>query len=125
MTYYQQEVHRLQSALYPHAHQRRQVLVARQFIEQHYAEAIGLLEMAEAACCSKFHFLRLFRQYYGRTPHQYLTALRLRQARRRLLGGAPVAEACQAVGFDSVTSFTGLFRRTYGCPPRALAARRR
>lgn len=125
MTYYQQQVHRLQAALYPHAHRRRQVLAARQFIEQHYAEPIGLPAIADAAGCSRFHFLRLFRQYYGRTPHQYLTTVRLREARRLLLGGAPATEACFAVGFDSVASFTALFRRQHGCPPGAFAARTR
>lgn len=125
MTYYQQQVLRLRAAVYPHAHRRQQVLAARAFIEQHYAEPIGLPAIADAAGCSRFHFLRLFRQYYGCTPHQYLTTVRLREARRLLLGGATATEACFAVGFGSVASFTALFRRQHGCPPGAFAAHHR
>ncbi|RTQ50927.1 AraC family transcriptional regulator [Hymenobacter gummosus] len=122
-SYYQQELHRLRAIVFPHAHRRQQVLQARQFIEAHYAEPIGLPDVAAAAGCSRFHFLRLFRQYYGRTPHQYLTTVRLREARRLLLAGASATEACFAVGFDSVSSFTALFRQQMGCPPRTFAVR--
>jgi AraC-like DNA-binding protein len=125
MNFYQQQFHQIRAAVYPHSYQRRQVLAARQFIEAHYAEPIGLPDLAAAAGCSRFHFLRLFRQYYGRTPHQYLTTVRLREARRLLRAGSSATAACYAVGFDSVSSFTGLFRKMTGVPPAVFAARAR
>ena len=125
MSFYQQEVYRIRAAIFPHAHRREQALAARRFIEQRYAEPISLRDIADAAGCSRFHFLRLFRQYYGRTPHQYLTTVRLREARRLLRSGTLATEACFAVGFDSVASFTALFRRQHGCPPGSFAVRAR
>src|SRR5580693_962246 len=54
---------------------------------------------------------------YGKTPHQYLTAVRVEKAKELLEQGASVTEACFAVGFDSLGSFTGLFKRRAGLNP--------
>jgi AraC-like DNA-binding protein len=123
MTFYQQQLQQIQAAVYPHAYQREQVLRARRFIDERYAEPIALAEVAAAAGCSKFHFIRRFRQYYGRTPHQYLTSVRLIRARQLLRAGASVSAACYAVGFDSLPSFSALFRKTTGISPSTFAAR--
>jgi AraC-like DNA-binding protein len=67
--------------------------------------------MAGEACYSKYHFLRLFKTLYGRTPHQYLTELRIENAKQLLQAGRPTDEVCFSVGFDSVSSFKALFKR--------------
>ncbi|MFD2326609.1 helix-turn-helix domain-containing protein [Mucilaginibacter galii] len=84
---------------------------AKLFIEQHYAANINLNEISGEAFFSKFHFLRIFKSAYGKTPHQYLTAVRITQAKRLLQTPAPIVEVCFAVGFDSVSTFTMLFKR--------------
>ncbi len=86
--------------------------------------AIDLEAMARAACFSKFHFLRLFRQAYGETPMRYLARLRLARARTLLeTTGRSVTEVCLEVGYESPPSFSLAFRRQVGMPP--LAYRRR
>ncbi|HEY6902070.1 MAG TPA: AraC family transcriptional regulator [Puia sp.] len=117
MTYYEQEVRRLAASVYPRGELTRQVIAAKEYIDTHFAESLGLGKVAQRAMISKFHFLRLFKLHYGVTPHQYLTTVRLREARRLLLEGTPVAEVCTAVGFDSVSSFKGLFKRYWGATP--------
>ena len=92
---------------------------AKLFIDEHYASRLHLDDIADEACFSKFHFARLFRTIYGRTPHQYLIHVRVENARLLLESGEPVARACYAVGFDSITSFTGLFKRRVGLTPAA------
>lgn len=85
---------------------------------------LALAELAAVAGLSPNHLLRAFRQVIGRTPHQYLTELRLARARRLLREtDQPVTEICLAVGFASPGSFSWLFRRATGLPP--LAYRRR
>lgn len=105
---------------YPKQYLYRRIVRAKLFIDEHFATAVDLDSIADEACFSKFHFARLFRDIYGRTPHQYLTAVRVGEAVRLLERGASVKEACSAVGFDSVSSFTGLFKRRIGVTPAAF-----
>ena len=79
--------------------------------------------MAGEACFSPFHFLRLFKNIYGRTPHQYLTYVRITHARKLLAAGKPVQDTCYAVGFESVSSFTSLFKKQTGHTPAAYMIR--
>jgi hypothetical protein len=51
------------------------------------------------------------------TPHQYLTAVRINKAQLLLQNDTPVTDTCFAVGFESLTSFIGLFKRITGISP--------
>ena len=104
---------------YPRQYLYRRVVRAKLFIDDHYAAAIDLDNIADEACFSKFHFVRLFREIYGHTPHQYLTFVRVDRAKSLLAEGKTVAAVCYGVGFDSISSFTGLFRRRVGLTPAA------
>jgi AraC-like DNA-binding protein len=97
---------------------------AKLFIDENFASAIDLGKIADEACFSKFHFVRLFRSVYGRTPHQYLTHVRIEKAKEYLDQGQTVASACFKVGFDSISSFTGLFKRRTGLTPRQFQIER-
>lgn len=91
---------------------------ARDFMESNLAEPLTLPEIAGVACLSTHHFLRLFKQAFGRTPHQYLTRRRIRCARLLLAStDRPVTEICWDVGFCSLSSFSNLFRRRTGVSP--------
>lgn len=59
---------------------------------------------------------------YGKTPHQYLKAIRIEHAKKLLKDGQSVSEVCFLVGFDSLSSFSGLFKRMVGQPASAYAA---
>jgi len=99
----------------------RRLSRARDFIEASLADPIGLAEMAQVACLSRHHFLRVFRQAFGVTPHRHLTNRRLDRAREILAQtDAPVREVCLAVGFESLGSFSHSFRRRFGISPRGL-----
>jgi transcriptional regulator GlxA family with amidase domain len=85
---------------------------------------VDLDAMARAACFSKFHFLRLFRQAYGETPIRYLSQLRLDRARVLLeTTDRSVTEICLEVGFESLASFSGAFRRHTGASPQRYRRR--
>ncbi len=95
----------------------KRVVQAKLFIDQHYAEHIDLNNIADQASFSKFHFIRLFKTIYGKTPHHYLTQVRIDQAQLLLMKAVSISEVCFAVGFGSVTSFTGLFKKVVGVAP--------
>jgi len=101
----------------PKVYLYRRVVQAKLFMDTNYHEAIDLHAIADQAYFSRYHFIRLFSKIYGKTPHQYLTWVRIEQAKLLLQTDLPVQEVCFAVGFDSIGSFTGLFKKRAGQSP--------
>jgi AraC family transcriptional regulator len=88
------------------------------YMHLHLQDDIDLAVLAKLANLSKFHFLRLFAQATGATPHRYLVRLRLQRAATMLRDTRQtilqVAESC---GYRSQGHFAGAFRRQYGLSP--------
>jgi len=105
-------------ALHPSARDERRIGAALRHIEAHLDEALSLDALASAAATSKYHFLRMFRQIVGTTPHQYVLAQRLRRAARRL---AQSTESVSAIafeaGFGDLSTFNARFRAVFGASP--------
>jgi AraC-like DNA-binding protein len=98
----------------------------REYIDRHYAEALTIESLADRAGLSSFHFIRAFHTAFEVTPHQYLRARRLDRAKELLVTTAyPATEICDQIGFQSLGSFSSLFRRLTGEPPAEYRAKRR
>ena len=117
MTFYCEQVILIKKNCFPKDHLCERVLQAKEFINKNLSGNINLNGIASAACLSKFHFLRLFKSLYGRTPHQYLTDVRIEKAKQLLQSGLPVSDTCFLTGFESVSSFKGLFKKCTGFTP--------
>ena len=102
---------------YPKVYLYRRIVQAKLFIDVHYAEPIDLGNIADQASFSKFHFIRQFKKIYGKTPHQYLKAVRIERAMKLLRDNIPVLDTCMLVGFESPTSFSGTFKQIVGVSP--------
>jgi len=102
---------------FPKIYLYRRIVQAKIFIDDHYSENINLNDIADEAFFSKFHFMRLFKITYGKTPHQYLTSVRIEKAKLLLQTNTSIADVCFSVGFDSISSFTGLFKRMTSTTP--------
>lgn len=102
---------------YPKVYLYRRIVQAKLFIDNNYADKLDLDNISDEAYFSKFHFLRLFKSAYGKTPHQYLKYVRVEKAKELLKNGAHVTEACFSVGFESLSSFSGLFSKLTGKSP--------
>jgi AraC-like DNA-binding protein len=102
---------------YPKVYLYKRLVQAKLFIDSHFAEMLDLDNISDEAYFSKFHFIRIFRKIYGKTPHQYLTTVRIENAMQLLRLNMSVTETCFAVGFESMSSFSGLFKRLVGVSP--------
>jgi len=96
---------------------------AHDLIDRDYAEALDLDVMAREAGYSKYHFARTFAMAYGETPRAYLTRRRVERAKNLLrTANLSVTEVCFLVGFESLGSFSSLFRRLVGQSPSVYRA---
>jgi len=93
------------------------IVAAKVFIDQNFHEAINLDDISQRACLSRYHFHRLFSQVYRRTPHQYVTLKRIEKAKHLLAQNKPVIDVCNEVGFESLGSFSVLFKKEIGFAP--------
>ncbi len=101
----------------------RQLLRARDFADRHYAEPIGVADLAREAGYSVAHFSRSFRATFGETPHRYLLTRRLERAAALLRNtDRTVTDICFLVGLESLGSFTTSFGRMFGRTPSEYRA---
>lgn len=107
----------MEAEQYPKIYLYSRIVQAKRYIDKHYSEKIDLENISDEAHFSKFHFIRLFKSIYGKTPHQYLTKVRLEKAQQLLQQKKSVSEVCFLVGYDSLSTFSGLFSKAFGKSP--------
>lgn len=92
---------------------------AEAHVQAHLHTTLALDELAAVAGMSRFHFCRVFRAALGVTPHQYILARRIEQAKRLLWAreATPVLEVALACGFASASHFSAQFKRHVGKTP--------
>lgn len=91
---------------------------SREFLAGSFDRRLRLSEAARQACLSPFHYHRMFVRAFGETPHDFLTRRRIDRAKQLLARDeCPVTDVCLAVGYESVGSFSSLFRSVVGRSP--------
>lgn len=100
--------------------QRHKVNRVVNYATEHLAEPIDLNRLADVACMSKFHFSRVFSDYYRETPFEFLTRTRLELAARSLkyLNRKPITEIALDCGYSSAQNFSRAFRHRFQVSPR-------
>ena len=89
------------------------------YIYEHYAEQIGVPEIARAADISPRECTRCFKRSVSRTPVRFLIEYRIQIASVLLLRTElGVSEIAAKSGFTSDSYFSKIFRETYSCTPR-------
>ncbi|MBO4887690.1 MAG: DNA-binding response regulator [Firmicutes bacterium] len=87
------------------------------YIDDHFTERISRTELASRFYISRDHLSHIFSANFGMTIPEYINKLRVEKAREELAGGATVAEAAEKAGFDNLSYFSTLFRKTVGLSP--------
>jgi AraC-like DNA-binding protein len=117
-TFYERELDRI--SLEAGLQQYLYVLLrqSRAFMDQYHSRHIALRKIAGAAFLSRFHYVRTFRRVYGVTPRQYLRDLRISKAKELLKRGLAVTDVCLEVGYESLPTFSRVFKQATGHSPR-------
>jgi AraC family transcriptional regulator len=96
----------------------RRLSQARDQIYSNYFTDINLDDLALVACMSKFHFLRMFKAFFGQSPHQFLINVRLEKSLELLKSrNQGVNEIAEMLGFQYANSFIKAFVKCYGSSP--------
>lgn len=103
----------------------RRLFLAGELMNDLVYENISVERMAREVCLNKFHFISCFKELYQTTPHQYFRELKLQKALLLLQNNQlSVTEVCHQLGFESVGSFSYLFKKRYGIPPSDAASKK-
>ena len=104
----------------------RRVSGAIAWVKEHFAEPLQIEPLARRVHMSPSALHQHFKAVTAMSPIQYQKRLRLQEARRLLLSGAPSAEAvAYEVGYGSTSQFSREYARLFGLPPRRDAERMR
>lgn len=96
---------------------QEQIMPAILYITNNYRENIGESDLAAMCHISEGHLRRLFVSSIGFTPLQYLHKTRINYACALLRSKKSVAEASEAVGYATTSSFYRQFKKYVGCVP--------
>ncbi|MDT0538510.1 AraC family transcriptional regulator [Croceitalea sp. P059] len=87
------------------------------FIDERYQTKISVDEVAALCNLTKPAFCRYYKKATGNTFIEFLNQYRISQAKRLLLKGKNVSEACYDCGFESLSYFNRSFKKVTGQNP--------
>jgi len=100
------------------------VAIALHYIEQHYVEPITLTDIAEHVYLNSAYFSTLFKQKVGKTFIEYVTDLRIEDAKKRLAStDEKIASVADATGFSNIRHFNRVFKNETGLVPKEYRER--
>ena len=115
--FYSDNIIRFNDILYPDKFHLNILFNVKKYIDNNFFNKIDLNFLASEYGYSKFYLLRLFKLYFHTTPRQYQIKKRIEHAKEQLSYGMSVSQSCYSVGFESVSTFSSLFRRKTGLSP--------
>ncbi len=90
---------------------------AEDFMRANYSMPVSIGDIAAMIGIDRRYLCRIFSAQKGRSPKDFLTALRLEKAAALLQSGASVAGAAKNVGYDDAFNFSKIFKKKYGVAP--------
>ncbi|MBP1988454.1 helix-turn-helix transcriptional regulator [Paenibacillus eucommiae] len=88
------------------------------WMEESYWDNITLQTLSERVHFNSSYLIRMFREYQGETPFQYLNRLRMNAAISYLANSSlSIQEIAFTIGYQSIHYFSRLFKQTYGTSP--------
>ncbi len=97
------------------------VNLAKNYLSQDLDLGLSLDNVASRVGVSRFHFIRLFKQHTGLSPHQFRIQRRIQAAKGLIKSGIPFSEVALETGFSDQSHFTNKFRQYTGATPSQYA----
>ncbi|WP_348665257.1 AraC family transcriptional regulator [Dubosiella newyorkensis] len=91
------------------------------YIEEHLTDEIDYDQLARIACCSTYHYQRMFTYMAGITLAEYIRRRKMSLAAVDLQGGeAKIIDVAQKYGYRSPTAFNRAFQSFHGIAPSSV-----
>ena len=89
------------------------------YIRKHLDNHLGIDMLADKACMSKDHYIRVFKKETGETPNVYITKRRLERAELALATSElSVKGIAQTLGYEDHSYFNRVFKQNAGVTPQ-------
>lgn len=93
------------------------------YIENNLDDKIEYSSVAQAACCSEFHFSRMFSSLLGISLSEYIRRRRLTKAAFDIqTSNAKIIDIALKYGYDSSDAFTRAFKKLHSVTPNSVRA---
>ncbi|PHV69409.1 DNA-binding response regulator [Sporanaerobium hydrogeniformans] len=90
---------------------------AKAYIQKHYAKDISLDEVSREVDISPYYFSKLFKEVTGENFIEYVTDIRIENAKRLLDRGISIKEVGIEVGYSDPNYFSRIFKKIVGLTP--------
>lgn len=100
---------------------KKQLLLVKQFLDEHPSADVSLEELATLAGLSPCYLLRQFQLSFGLPPHAYQIQSRLRLAKQQIGQGLPLIDVALNCGFHDQSHLHRHFKRAIGVTPGQYA----
>ena len=90
------------------------------YIEEHLTGEIDYEQLGRIACCSAYHFQRMFSYMAGIPLSEYIRRRKMSRAAADLQNGKKVIDVACDYGYQSPTAFNRAFQSVHGIAPSAL-----
>ena len=87
------------------------------YLEEHLTDEPDYERMGQIACCSAYHFQRMFTYMAGMTLSEYIRRRKMSLAAVDLQNGEKVIDVAEKYGYRSPTAFNRAFRSVHGIAP--------
>lgn len=91
---------------------------AIKYIDAHFKEQPSIDVIAERIGMSKYHFIRVFKEYVGVTPKQFLHSVTLNYAKEHIKESKSILDSSLDIGLSSVSRLHELFVNLIGVTPK-------
>jgi AraC-like DNA-binding protein len=95
----------------------KEILAVCDYIEKNYAKTMSLSELSDVSHLNKYTLIRNFTLQKGITPYQYLSTIRINNAKKLLESGVAPIDAAFQSGFTDQSHFTRFFKNFIGLTP--------
>lgn len=94
------------------------IQISLNYIRKNIGSHLDIDMLADKACMSKDHFIRVFKRETGETPNVYITKRKLEKAELSLVTTAlPIKSIADSLGYDDYSYFNRIFKKNAGVTP--------